>query len=300
MNTSKLSCLIFVLLFLAFETANAQTTMVEATITDANFTCPGEISVTYSLTSATAVDVTLFYSPDKCNWMEAIAVTGDITGITTGSGYEILWDNMADRVAFGKFYFKVEFPQTLSSCELLDGIQIGSYCWARSNVNTFGNFAINPYDFGMFYQWNRSAAWDPVTPPTGAVTGWPVINTDQQNASTWAAILDPCPAGWRVPTQAELTNLVSYAVNVNPLATMNGVAGRFFVDGSNTLFLPAVGSRITTNGTLSNQGTFGYYWSREESTANTNYAWCLSFGSTTTNVGSNSKALGFSVRCVAE
>jgi hypothetical protein len=65
------------------------------------------------------------------------------------------------------------------------------------------------------------------------------------------------------------------------------------------LFLPAAGGRAASNGTLSNAGTFGIYFSSTPfGTAN---AMILHFSSSATLVlDSGFRANGFSVRCVAE
>ncbi|MCL2291314.1 MAG: hypothetical protein FWC34_11540 [Bacteroidetes bacterium] len=105
---------------------------------------------------------------------------------------------------------------------------------------------------------------------------------------------DPCPDGWRLPTQTELASLG----NGVWVWANTPVAGRRFVDGSNTLFLPAAGYR-DASGTLSNVGTRGLYWSSSISGANA-FAFILAFNSNGFYMYSNYHVVGFSVRCVAE
>jgi len=62
-------------------------------------------------------------------------------------------------------------------------------------------------------------------------------------------------------------------------------------------FLPAAGLRNRNNGALNSVGTNGYYWS---STVSGTVARYLSFNSGLVSVYVNSRAWGFSVRCVAE
>jgi uncharacterized protein (TIGR02145 family) len=79
---------------------------------------------------------------------------------------------------------------------------------------------------------------------------------------------DPCPAGWRVPTNAELTSLTT---NNSGWTTDNGMNGAWFSGktayskAANQIFLPAPGRHEgivnTINGPIcSNRETMGYYW----------------------------------------
>ena len=150
--------------------------------------------------------------------------------------------------------------------------------WATRNVDAPGTFAANPEDPGMLYQWNRNI-------------GWSAIPSD----TTWETANDVCPSGWRVPTVAELGSL---AASGSQWTTQNGVNGRIFGSGDNTIFLPAAGYRNPTNGALASVGTIGYYWSSTVSGTN---AFRLSFGSSFVDPGNlDDRAFGFSVRCVSE
>ena len=65
------------------------------------------------------------------------------------------------------------------------------------------------------------------------------------------------------------------------------------------MFLPAVGNRNNSDGTLNNQGSNGNYWSATENNSTNGYN--LNFNSTNSNPDNNNdKANGFSVRCVQE
>ena len=172
------------------------------------------------------------------------------------------------------------------------GVVISGIKWATRNVNTFGNFATAPESAGMLYQWNKPKAWS----ATGNVTGW---DSDPNLGETWTAANDPCPNGWRVPTDAELTSLRNAGSH---WTTQNGTNGRKFGTAPYQIFLPAVGYRNYSNGTLAYIGTYGRYWTSTED-SNIYYANCLFFSSANGDANMSryaNKADAYSIRCVAE
>ena len=169
---------------------------------------------------------------------------------------------------------------------VVDGAFIGNAIWARYNVGAPGTFVDNQEDAGMLFQWNRRYGWA----ATGTVTGW---NSSTPTGTEWRPVNSPCPAGWRLPTNAELN-----ALGVGAWATENGVSGRrFSAAGGHTIFLPAAGYRSAENGALSNAGTHGFYWSGTQ--LSETLARGVGFDSSNTLLRSGTRAQGFSVRCVA-
>ena len=173
----------------------------------------------------------------------------------------------------------------------IDGVVINGIRWATRNVNEPDTFAATATSFGMLYQWNRRVSW----PTTGRyANGW---DTSVPTGTMWYAANDPCPPGWRVPTQSELQSLLNTG---SIWMTHNGVTGFLFGFGtaSNLVFLPNAGERRCTGVHVEPGVLFtgrGYYWS---STSNDNYgAMHLSSGDWISNTF---RGHGYSVRCVAE
>ena len=104
------------------------------------------------------------------------------------------------------------------------------------------------------------------------------------NPSSGACSYDICPAGWRLPTQAELTTLK------NSYSTGSALTGSPFL---------GVYAGNYGNSSFSNGGSGGYY--RSSRPSGSSEAYYLNFFSSSADVYSYlSKALGFSVRCVAK
>ncbi len=107
-----------------------------------------------------------------------------------------------------------------------------------------------------------------------------------QNDNLWQGvngINNPCPSGYRLPTESEWdAERQSWG--------SNNSAGAF----ASPLKLPVAGYRSSSNGSLNDVGSGGYYWSSTVSGTN---ARSLDFGSSSANMYSIIRALGYSVRC---
>ena len=110
-----------------------------------------------------------------------------------------------------------------------------------------------------------------------------------QNDNLWQGVNgvnNPCPSGFRIPTSAELeTERLTWASNND--------AGAF---GSPLLFSVA-GYRFSSDGSLSNVGSYGYYWSSTVNGTNSSF---LNFYSGHARMTSSYRAYGFSVRCIKD
>jgi hypothetical protein len=110
-----------------------------------------------------------------------------------------------------------------------------------------------------------------------------------QNDELWQGlnvINTPCPDGWRIPTVAELEAELTSWSNKNS-------AGAF----ASPLKLPVAGLRNSNDGSLSGVDSVSYYWS---SNVIMSLSRRLVFNNSTASIGTNTRAYGFSVRCIKE
>lgn len=156
--------------------------------------------------------------------------------------------------------------------------------------------------YGDLYQWGRRAdghqCRNSATTSTLSSTDQPAHGSfifsssdwrSPQNTNLWQGVNgvnNPCPSGYRLPTEAELTaERTSWS--------SNNSAGAF----ASPLKLPMAGFRFGSNGSLSSVGTVGYYWSSSVSSARSRY---LNFDSSNAAMRTNYRADGFSVRCLKD
>ena len=167
--------------------------------------------------------------------------------------------------------------------------------------------------YGSFFQWGRKGDGHELINYTNATTGTAANGTtgtlnntpthasfitsssspydwrSSQSNTLWAkeaSANNPCPVGFRVPTNAELTTLVTSSSIINS-ATAASSAMKFTVPGS----------RNSNDGTLYTVGDYGNYWS---STVSGTDASRRNFGSGGTFTGSYYRATGYSVRCLKD
>jgi uncharacterized protein (TIGR02145 family) len=155
---------------------------------------------------------------------------------------------------------------------------------------------------GSYYQWNRKVPVADVNTPTPYPGTWD--STGDITATEWTASNDPCPAGFRVPTQAEwqgINDTRNTATNA-PGSTWaddgNFISGKFM---GSFLYLPATGGMTGSGGFLGHRGILGYYWSSIPSQSELVNAYTLVVGNGFPLTASNdySRASGCSVRCIA-
>ena len=110
-----------------------------------------------------------------------------------------------------------------------------------------------------------------------------------QNDNLWQGVYginNPCPAGYRLPTESE------WNAERNSWSSYNA-AGAF----ASPLKLPVAGDRSSSSGSLFSVGSGGSYWS---STPSGSHARILSFGSSYALPFGGDVARGLSVRCIKD
>lgn len=219
------------------------------------------------------------------------------------------------------------------------GVAIGGYVWTPVNCGYRAAYVENGtfykgFPYGKLYQWGRKYGqgvggdYDdgevvivegPVSLDIGesksyeecffynteVPSNWLSTNDGtlwNSGTSTEAAKTDydPCPAGWRVPTLDELSNLSWHrsAWTTND----SNMKGRYFsgiydyIDGCPRLFLSASGFRYYDDGAMSSDDTYGHYWSSTPEYMGSR-GLEFTYGNVST-YGYERRAYGFSIRCV--
>ena len=182
-----------------------------------------------------------------------------------------------------------------SGCNLI----VAGVCWADCHIDNPQTFAAQADMCTNYYQWNSLAAYSADDPLT---TEW---NSTRDESAMWT--VNPCPDGWRLPTQEEyqqLHNLGSTWENAN--ARSNAIAGRFYGYNHATcrlpstmkgcVFFPASGRRDVT-GIITGRNSDGYGMSSTQ--MNNGNVYLLSINSGNSNpTTSFSKLNAFPIRCV--
>ncbi len=180
--------------------------------------------------------------------------------------------------------------------------------WATCNVG-----ASSPEDYGLYFAWGetqgytgdtsdgRSFDWASYKWMNAGQSIWSQINkytfADGQTDACWYSddtfvgdgLRELLPeddaatanwgSGWRMPTIAQIEELINSAYTSTEWTTQNGVNGRKITSkrNGNSIFLPAAGGRHGTS--LDYAGSDGYYWSRSLDTYYSDGARYLRFGS---------------------
>ncbi len=311
MKTNKLF-LTFVLAFMCWTTSNGQvgigtqtpnpSAILDLTAINKGFLPPRMTSAERNAIVNPAEGLTIFNSTTKCAefyngsfWLSLcnnLIASGSCEGQPTSFSF------------MGKEYKPVESS---------------GKCWLDRNLGA-SKAATSSTDsgaYGSLYQWGRGSDGHQLvlrfisegvitssntalgatvatdTPPHGdfiITNASPFDWRVPQNANLWqgvAGINNPCPAGYRLPTEAELNvERTSWGSDNNTIGAINS-----------PLKLPMAGYRIMNTGAIDEVGTNGYYWS---STAIGSVSRRLYINSSTTNINPNNRPFGYSVRCIKD
>jgi len=203
---------------------------------------------------------------------------------------------------------------------VVDLLSSSGRIWMDRNLGA-SRQATSPTDYlayGSFYQWCRAAdgheriSWTSATTGTGVYgtvagpiastsPGNPLFVTNSTSPNDWLSpqqadgslwwngtvvgVNNPCPAGYHVPTYAELNTELSYITNATTAYSI--------------LKLPMAGCRHWGTGGLANVGSIGYFWS-----STTSGLYCGILGITSSSAymqtGGALRAHGMAIRCIKD
>lgn len=200
-------------------------------------------------------------------------------------------------------------PTIAQTCTEPDEVLSAGKCWKDRNLGAsrVATSSTDTLAYGDLYQWgrlgdghqNRDSA-KTATNSANDVPGHSNFITEStapsdwrvpQNSNLWqglGGVNNPCPQGFRLPTEAEMDNERTSWVSDN-------AAGAF----ASPLKLVMAGYR-TTDGSLFSVGTYGQYWTSTVSTVVGTNSRNFSFSSSFAGLNTNAHVFGMSVRCIKD
>ena len=196
-----------------------------------------------------------------------------------------------------------------SPTAVVDVVGAGGATWMDRNLGAtrVATSSTDAESYGYLYQWGRFADGHQcrTSGTTEIIATTAVANGGNawdglfiEGSSDWLSTQDdtlwdgvsgtnnPCPSGYRLPTETELdTERLSWG--------SSNAAGAF----ASPLKLPVAGSRSYTNGNVTYTGVYGYYWS---STVDGIRARYFNFNSSFAGIYSSVRVYGYSVRCLKD
>ena len=276
---------------------------------DVHFNLSGSAD-SYNILIEVSFDAGDTYTP-----IPTIYLSGDLQGISPGNRH-VVWDGYGSFPNEFSTQTRIKIVATAADngggngddTEVVDVINPATgQIWMDRNLGA-SRAAISITDteaYGDLYQWGRAADGHQIrtsgttfalsssdTPGHGdfiLTSSSPLDWRSPQNDNLWHGVNgtnNPCPAGYRLPTEAEF--------NAERLSwSSNNVAGAF----ASPLKLPVTGRREPQSNGMIDLENKGFYWSSTVDVANSR---SLLFRSGDAVMVSNHRALGSSVRCLKD
>jgi uncharacterized protein (TIGR02145 family) len=191
----------------------------------------------------------------------------------------------------------IETPTVTYAGKTYNTVQIGTQCWLKENL-----------DVGTMILVNQEAT-------NNSVIEKYCYNDDPNNCNVygglyqWAeAVRGICPTGWHIPTLAELQTLYTFVdKNSNTLKAIGqgtGSGAGTNASGFSALLtgyrMYRLGQNGVTYGDFDHIGYYTYFWSSSAYDIALAYTMRLGSNDITTYMGTDTKNLGFSVRCLKD
>ena len=188
----------------------------------------------------------------------------------------------------------IEFEIKSFTTDSFIGVDLGlpsGLKWATCNVG-----ASKPEDYGNYYAWGETATKSEYTEENSVTYGQQIF--DISGNAQYDAARANWGGPWRMPTKAEMEELVN---NCTWTSSQSGVNG-YKVTGpnGNSIFLPAAG--LCEGSSRYYVGEYSVCWSStaKESDTISAYALILDSGNDAVDVGWNSRYYGLTVRPVSD
>ena len=192
----------------------------------------------------------------------------------------------------------------------------GELIFLDRNLGATSDYVGSTDSWGDLYQWGRAtdghekrSSYTTLSLSKTYNTNHSLFIVDEKKANDWMqnsdddlwkgenGLTNPCPCGYRLPTEREWRALLNLGYEVK-----TSQEGFYYLSIANgQLLLPAAGLRNAYTGNFQHVGTRGYYWGADAISRGTSS--CIDFNKNdiTTNISIfGFRAFGRSVRCLKD
>jgi len=280
----------------------------------------------YSVSMRVSFDAGTSYSP-----ISSASLSGAIGMISPGSNKYVVWDPTIDHPNRYSHATKLKLIASVinlsNACSgnptvtdydgnVYNTVQIGNQCWMASNLNTTRTYNGDPIirycnqcdSYGGLYTWST------------------VMDGSLSSNSNPSGVQGICPDGWHVPSDAEWTELTNYLLDnyldinllniANKLKSCRQISSPLGGDcntsvhprwssysthyGTNDFGFSALPAGNSTSGSFGNLGSIGSWWSATEYSSTSVWYRIMDYNNGNVTRSYNSKAYGFSIRCLRD